>query len=634
MYRQIEINPEDRDWLRIVYRMEGILQHFRLCTVTYGTAPAAYQAQRIIKQIIKDECQNNPQLASILDNQIYVDDIFVGADSIEQLSNYKHELIRVFNNAKIKLAKWSSNNLEVLSDIDNVEQKDKSVEVVDNVNALGLNWSPRSDEFFFSIKVNQKSIITKRVVLSESSKLYDPLGWLSPILIGTKILMQDLWIHGFDWDSPLTEEFVASWKSIQSELDQLSSIRISRWLGGASNTEWSLHGFSEASKRAYAAAIYFVPMNGQSHLIFAKTRISPVKTLSIPRLELMGAVLLAELINWMLPSFQVPPKEIQCWCDSRNVLCWLEGVPARWGIFEGNRVSKILDAVPNVHWRYVKSAENPADCATRNRENGGLSVKQLKDFSLWWKGPSWLKNKADWPPDISRSVISVNVVLNEEHNLIQDFSSLNRLIRIAAICKRWLKKVRPSYADSSKTRWLSSSELKEAKIGLIRFDQKTHFSKEIELLENGRKINSKSVLILLNPILDKNNLLRVGGRLSNCNFITYDEKHPILLSKNSHLAKLVINDAHEKTLHGGPQLVMSQVLRKFWIIHGKRIIRHLISKCTKCIRYSSRIAFQQMSSLPEFKVNPQRPFQFTGLDYAGPIQVRCSKGRGIKSSKG
>uniref|UniRef100_A0ABD2W9Z7 RNase H type-1 domain-containing protein n=1 Tax=Trichogramma kaykai TaxID=54128 RepID=A0ABD2W9Z7_9HYME len=149
-----------------------------------------------------------------------------------------------------------------------------------------------------------------------------------------------------------------------------------------------MHGFCDASQKAYAAAVYAVVYDAADnpigcHLLIAKTKVSPIKVLNIPRLELQGAVLLARLVNFVNTSLQQAPSLTYCWTDSNIVLAWLRSHPSRWKTFTANRVSEIHTLMPNVAWRHVPSKENPSDCASR-----GISAKLLIDHALWWHGPT------------------------------------------------------------------------------------------------------------------------------------------------------------------------------------------------------------------------------------------------------
>ncbi|XP_055840613.1 uncharacterized protein LOC129908257 [Episyrphus balteatus] len=137
----------------------------------------------------------------------------------------------------------------------------------------------------------------------------------------------------------------------------------------------------------------------------------------------------------------------------------------------------------------------------------------------------------------------------------------------------------------------------------------------------------------LNPFVDPDGIIRVGGRLKNAN-LHYDQQHPIILAPNHHFTKLILHEAHEKTLHGGIQLMMGYLRKKYWIFQTKRIVKQYIHKCTICYRFRTKPAYQLMGELPSPRFNVSRPFSHTGVDYAGPISIRAWKGRGAKTYKG
>ena len=280
--------------------------------------------------------------------------------------------------------KWSANDPKVLENLWNVDHEDKNVEIQEVTSTLGLKWSPSFDSFSYKTKslvvsqnASKDSVVTKRRVLSEKSKLFDPLGWISPVLIQFSIFCQDLSINGLDWDNPLNVEFLRIWETLKLQLEGLEGIKIPRWVGSNSELAWSLHGFADVSKRAYSACVYFVPVSGHPMLICSKTRVAPVNTVSITELELMAAHLLAKLIEYVTSSLIFEPTDIHCWSDSRNALCLLKTAPDKLKVFEANRVSDVISIIPNVRWKYVPKSQNPADCATR-----GMSAQELNSFSL------------------------------------------------------------------------------------------------------------------------------------------------------------------------------------------------------------------------------------------------------------
>ena len=244
----------------------------------------------------------------------------------------------------------------------------------------------------FSVRVYPTDVkvvnFTKRAVLSDIARLFDPLGWVSPVLIPAKILLQDLWIAGLDWDDELPDELRERYVRFRESLKDIESIRIPRFLLplGAAGFTVTLQGYCDASERAYSALVYlrYASPDGQggSNLVVAKTKVAPVKTLSVPRLELCAALLLARLIRRIsLEMFPSPPP-MQGWTDSKVALAWILSHASRWTTFVANRVSEIQETLPASCWKHVGTKENPADLATR-----GITPEQLRTSELWWYSP-------------------------------------------------------------------------------------------------------------------------------------------------------------------------------------------------------------------------------------------------------
>ncbi|GFT81905.1 DUF1758 domain-containing protein [Trichonephila clavipes] len=222
------------------------------------------------------------------------------------------------------------------------------------------------DIFIFNLKVNFPDNITKRSFLSQSARLFDPLGFLTPCTVSIKIFYQQLWLLKLDWDSPLPEALATKWKTFQKEFEQVCSIHIPRWIHTA-RQQITMHGFCDTSELAYASVIYA----GQ-----------PQADGNTKRLELNGELLLARFYATCKNILKEYDVHFYTWTDSQVVLNWLSSHPRNWKPYIANRTSEILDLVPADSWRYVPTKMNPADTACR-----GLSPKELPTCVLWSEGP-------------------------------------------------------------------------------------------------------------------------------------------------------------------------------------------------------------------------------------------------------
>ena len=637
MFRQIRVKPEDQDLQRIVWAptADSVPVHFRLTTVTYGTACAPFLAIRTLLQLVEDEGAKFPNGAECLKSETYVDDTFAGADELSTAVQKRVELMKLLDSAGISLDKWAANHPELLPP-QAQQVLAKQIDVDKSVKTLGVHWNPAQDQFRFNISdvavLSEAS--TKRSILSSIARLFDPLGWLSPITVTAKILLQDLWIQKCEWDSPVPAELRERWYAYCKSLSDLPSLSMDRWLGVGSNRSYQIHGFSDASSRAYAAAVYLRINEGDDRfsvsLLAAKSKVAPVKTVSIPNLELCGAALLVKLVCHVRKLDFLGALPVFAWSDSQIVLNWLRKHPCHWKTFVANRVSYIQTELPSAIWAHVSTKENPADLATR-----GSEAMELSQSDLWWRGPSWLSQpSARWPKPVETQQIFHTQKVLAESELLSRFSSLSRLIRVLAFCRRPLLNTRRrKTGEELLPSFLTSMELADARLIAIRLSQASSFPDEIETLQAGRRVPKRSRLSKLNPLLCENKILRVGGRLAHSN-LSFDRKHPPILAQRSALSLLFVRSAHSLCLHGGLTLTSSVLMQQVWLLGRKDLVKSTIHKCVTCQRIKPRPAQQLMGDLPADRVNASRPFAVSGLDYAGPIQVRTTKGRGHRSYKG
>ena len=257
-------------------------------------------------------------------------------------------------------------------------------------------------------------------------------------------------------------------------------------------------------------------------LVMSKTKVAPLKPSTIPRLELSGALLLSQLLHTIKTILNIPDQHVHAWTDSSIVLAWLDGQPRDFRVYVSNRVASILQVTSPQAWRHVPTAENPADCASR-----GMMPAELLTHDLWWGGPNWLlmdpiQVPAQPPRRLlatpERRIISCNVLqAAPAPSLEKNYSSYHKLVSVTAWCLRFyhrLKQGRPPDPDA-RGRHLCAKELIQAEHWLVRLSQARSFPKERQALLQGHQISPNSRLAALSPYMDQDQLIRVGGRLSN-----------------------------------------------------------------------------------------------------------------------
>ena len=650
MYRQIEIAKHQRPLQRIFWREspQERLKIFELNTVTYGTSSAAYEATRSLKQAGIDCTSDDPEAAHEIINNFYVDDWLGGESSVSRASKLSNKVIKILSQAGMKLRKFSSNNQEFLETIPEADREFPDVST--SLKALGDKWNPLKDTIGCEVNPIELKRITRRGVLSEISRIYDPEGKFGPVIFNFKIFLKKVCQLKTSWDESLPDVEAKEWIEIASTFNQLEDIEIPRHFVVKSPKNIQLHGFCDASDKGYGAAIYIFSENSlnerECHLVCAKSRVAPTEFRSTARLELSGAVLVANLMETVEKALTLPISKRICWTDSTIVLHWLMKSPASLQIFVANRVSEIQEKTKQMFWRHIRTHLNPADYISR-----GLSPAELINCMLWWHGPEFLlQPESEWPAtlmeidpnepayssEFKKIPAIVHATIPEDNPFlkwIEDSSRLWTAKRKLSHVMRFLYNVRSKkQGKSRRTGSIQVDDLNEAEIAFVRIYQQKHFRDEIKCLLAEKSISPSSHIKRLSPIWDQQlKIIRVGGRLSQAEQCSEDQKHPILLP-NCHLTKLVIRDIHQKNLHGGQSATLGIVRMKFWPLRAKQIIKSEIHRCIKCFRVRPTMIEQFMGSLPATRVTPAAPFLHTGVDYCGPFNIKVSTIRNAKST--
>lgn len=333
--------------------------------------------------------KDHPVVAEAIRNNFYVDDMLRSEHNADTAFAFYHELNAIMDKFSLQLAKWVTNDHAVNAAnnggiVDTMELDKEQTNAV-----LGIHWHPINDEFRFKIK-NPPSDEepTKRSIVSDSARLFDPNGFLSPIMIRAQMIVQRLWLRKIDWDDNITDpidgtnDFISiDWKGFRQELPQVENIRILRWIGVTSTSKSQLHGFSDASQDAYGIAFYIrvtdIDSDVKVHLVFSKTRVAPMTKATVPKLELSAAHLLSKLLSPMMEAHNVTIDNCYLWTESMVTLQWIRKSPAKLEVFQANRVAEIQEWTEGATWSHVTTKDNPSDLCSR-----GTSPDRLRENSL------------------------------------------------------------------------------------------------------------------------------------------------------------------------------------------------------------------------------------------------------------
>ncbi|XP_076549257.1 uncharacterized protein LOC117612080 [Osmia lignaria lignaria] len=624
MYRQFLVRDEDQKYQRVLWRdASREIQTYELRTVTFGLSAAPYLAIRCLTQLAQDECHRFPRAAQILRRDFYVDDLLTGASTLQEAASLREDLTQLLKLASLNIRQWASNHEDLLRNLPE-ESINRKIRIGESstLKTLGIIWDSANDSISYEVKTQiANSYVTKRFITSEIAKIYDPLGLIGPVIIVAKMLLQRIWTIKVDWDESLPMDIHTEWKQFHRQLPLLNSTVFRRRTVIDTPSRIELHGFCDASEKAYGACIYIrssdMHDNTTVELLLAKSKVAPLKTQSIPRLELCGALLLTTLYNTVKKALHVKLNRTIFWTDSTVVLHWLQTSPHTLKTFVANRISEIQARTNIGDWRHVPTTDNPADLISR-----GQHPEEFLQPSIWHHGPEWLKHEeVTWP---TRDLVPCNFIPEQrtatclkvsplDTNILDDYSSWEKMQRIVAWCLRWK-------GDNMIKGPLTPVELRHARDVIIKLLQRIHFSKELRCLSSSSNPEIAGKLQRLSPFVDKDGIVRVGGRLKHSS-MPFTQRHPIILPK-ARVTGLIIEAEHRAQLHAGVQGTLYAVRRRFWPIDGRNQVWKALRTCTRCLRARPPATNYIMGELPEARVTEARPFTNVGVDYCGPFYIK------------
>lgn len=698
-FLNVSIAEEDRDVLRFLW-FDDVKKEcpavivLRFARVVFGVSSSPFLLNATVKHHVERYESEDPEFVETFLRSIYVDDLSSGGDTDEEAYQlYVKSKVRLaeggFNLRKFvtnspRLRKQIEDNESRLCNVDcaptssedtydngtlqtslindkptvepvvHEEQSYTKTSLGDTQESgkseqkiLGVKWNFVEDKLVFDLssvaRLASECLPTKRNIAAVAAKFYDPIGFISPVVVQFKLLFQELCENKADWDDTLEGPLRGKWDKLVASLQNSQPLLLERCYFKEHRSEivcCSLHGFCDASLKAYGAVVYLQICTSSStnvKFVASKTRVAPLTGQTIPRLELLAAVILARLVTAIFEALkcEVPIKKITCWSDSEVALCWIRGIDKEWKQFVQNRVNEIRKLLPVESWKYCPTDSNPADIPSR-----GMSSSQLAVNTLWLVGPEWLgchenelnvtaatehipeecftemtvKNQGT----LRSSTLFVNARGSGIGSVVDvsRFSNLQRLLRVTAYVLRFVKNLKAVLSRQNEELVFDSDiavkEIEEAEQWWILDVQK--------YLPLNKKFESWKREFGL--FTDPDGILRCGGRLFHAD-LPYSAKHPILLDANHGFTTLVIRACHERVMHDGVKETLTELRSKFWLVKGRQVVKKLLHSCVTCRRHEGKpYQAPPPPPLPEFRVRAAPAFAFTGLDYAGPLYVK------------
>ncbi|XP_062558178.1 uncharacterized protein LOC134223057 [Armigeres subalbatus] len=648
MFHQTLIDEKDQHCQRFLWKEQSADQEpttFVMQVMTFGASCSPSCAQYAKNLNAKEYEGRFPEAAEAITNKHYVDDMLASVDTEEEAIKLAQDVRHVHAQAGYEMRNWISNSSTVIDALNAGGEFEKNLNLSSELateKVLGMWWCTTSDTFTYKLSPKHDTDLlagkrkpTKREMLRTLMAIFDPLGLISNALIFLKILLQEVWRYNVNWDDEIPDELNTRWELWLRILPMVQNVRIPRCYRISINmgvdTKVQLHTFVDASEFGYAAVVYlrFVKLNQvECTIVSAKARVAPIRFISIPRLELQAAVIGSRLAETIVKSLSFEIDERVYWTDSRDVLCWIRSDHRRYSQFVAFRVSEVLETTTISSWRWVSSKENVADEATKWQRQPDLT-----NSSRWLNGPEFLyQDPTTWPNEPAHSSHTkeeLRAHLNY-HGKVQtsviDFSyydSWTRLLRVTARLLRYTSNLRRTVAKLHRESGpLTQQELQCASFYLYKQAQQNTYSEEMQILLNSDVIPRSSPIYCCSPFLDDCGVMRMRGRIGNCEFASTDAKNPIILPKDHSITRLIVFNYHVRYYHGNHETVINELRQVYRIPKLRVLYKSVKTRCQVCKNQRAAPNPPMMAELPKARLAAfARPFSFVGVDYFGPLYV-------------
>ena len=645
MYHRIRIPEADQHVHRFLWRnlqTDREPDVYVKTVLTFGDKPAPAMAQIALRKTADEAREDFPEAAQVLKDNTYMDDICDSVCTEEEARELTKCIDSVLETGGFKVKGWLSNKAN--SNTDQEERKEAAIlQGVNEEKVLGVVWNNHTDMFTLKVKPElllsqEPAMLSKRTILSQVARIYDPIGFASAFLIRAKIGLQELWEKGVGWDEKLPSETQEKWTNLFQEMKSLNGTSFERCLTPPYAVGRPvLCVFSDASEDAFGSCAYarWQLSSGEYDVRFiaAKSRVAPLKRLTIPRLELQGAVLASRLCKTIVDESRFQFEKVILFLDSKIVLAWIRSEARRFKPFVSVRVGEIQTNTDPSQWKHIPGEMNVADDVSR-----GIPVRNLVE--RWQHGPKFLRlPENEWPQDSStndqpkvedecRKVHNVCVQTKVEHPInCQKFSSWRKLVRVTAYILRLIWNLRAQRHNKThpeennmkpKEGPLLPKELQEAEHHWIKESQKS-LSDRLE----------KGELKTFSPYKDSDGIVRVGGRVDKA-LVSYETRHPALLPREHWISLLITRQVHQCG-HSAVAATVAKTRRRFWILKAHDLAKSVKFRCVFCREMQAKAESQVMAELPVCRLAPfTPPFYYTSCDYFGSYHVKVGRNKTTK----
>ena len=645
MYNCVLLSEVDKMTHRFLWRdmnTDKEPDHYCLQTVTFGDRPSGVIAMTALHNTAEMFKEKYPETTAMIINNSYVDDILHSCENTAEAHEKMTTIEEILKEGGFQIKQWVISGSHVKTE-DSLKIIDTEVEKV-----LGMIWEPKKDQFSYKVRINfsarlknvhtgpyltLKEIVhempkklTKRMLLSQVASLYDPLGLITPFTIRCKLLMRQLITlkeereadKRLGWDEPIPDEIYGHWVCLFKDMYALEDVKYKRCIkpdDAIGNP--TLVVFADASNVAYSACAYirFELKDGSfsAQLLASKSRIAPIRQITIPRLELCAAVLAARLRKVIEKETSLAFDRVLHLTDSMIVRSQIQNESHGFGAFVGTRVAEIQTTTNTNEWWWVATDGNAADYATRPQH-----PTQMGSESVWQRGPKYLTLPIDqWPikqPCIKELPDKNSVSLQYNINIIQTVTPVMDIDRVSCY-KRMIKTTAIIICISKKKTFkgilntLTSDDMKEAEMYWVRMAQS-------EFREDWNKRFKR-----LGPSKDEKDIIVVGERISNWLKDNWNQSKFILLPQNHRFTRLYIAHLHNID-HGGVDLTLAKLQSKYWVPRARKVIKLIKKNCVTCRKVDKLLVGQQIGQLPEQRLKPSPAFFNTSLDLFGPLMIR------------